>query len=128
MNDMPRVAGRRLGIHIRVALCAVFMFSKAAVGMTDNLDDDVQCIVVGARLSNSADPNQRLAGQMFLVYFLGRIDGRWPNADLERLLNQEANKESLTETNGIAKKCGARFSARGAYLERIGKSLLRAAK
>jgi hypothetical protein len=96
--------------------------------MAPDLKEDVRCIVVGARLSNSADPNQRAAGQMFLVYFLGRIDGRWPGADLEKLLKRETNSDILLETDAIAMKCGTQFSARGAYLDRIGKSLMRAVK
>ena len=109
-------------------MSVVFLSTAAAMGAASSLNDDVQCILVGARLSSSGDTSQQLAGRMFLVYFLGHVDGRWPGADLERLLNSETRKNNSSELDAIAKKCGARFSARGEYLVRIGKSLEQTAK
>lgn len=83
---------------------------------------DVQCMVVGARLSESADQRQRMSGEMLLSYFLGRIDGRSPSADLEVLMKR-VGKISESDFRRAAKRCGAEFSARGAQIARIGKSL-----
>ena len=83
---------------------------------------DVQCMVVGARLSESADQRQRMSGEMLLTYFLGRIDGRSPSADLEALMKR-VGKMSESDFGRAAKRCGTEFSARGAEIVRIGKSL-----
>jgi hypothetical protein len=81
--------------------------------------EDVQCVVVGARLSGS----QRQAGTMLLIYFLGRIDGRSPHADLEALVEQEAKKMTASDFSHWTSRCGAEFSARGEQITKIGKSL-----
>ena len=83
---------------------------------------DVQCMVVGARLSESADRRQRMSGEMLLTYFLGRIDGRSPNADLEALMKR-VGKMSEPDFRRAATRCGTEFSARGAQIVQIGKSL-----
>lgn len=85
---------------------------------------DVQCMVVGARLLESADQRQRMSGEMLLTYYLGRIDGRSPNVDLEALMKR-VGKMSESDFRRAATRCGAEFSARGAQIVRIGKSLSR---
>ena len=81
--------------------------------------ENVQCVVVGARLSGS----QRQAGAMLLIYFLGRIDGRSPHADLEALVEQEAKKMTASDFSNWTGRCVAEFSARGEQITKIGKSL-----
>lgn len=80
-------------------------------------------MVVGARLSASSDPQQRVPGQMILMYYLGRIDGRSPNTDLETLIKTETQKMTTSDLNNAASRCGKEFSARGEAIVRIGKSL-----
>ena len=60
---------------------------------------------------------------MLAIYFLGRIDGRSPNADLEALLKKTAKKMTAAELRSAASRCGAEFSRRGAEITRIGKTL-----
>lgn len=84
---------------------------------------DVQCILVGARLSDSSDQRQRLSGEMLLTYFLGRVDGRSPGVDLESFLTREAQKMTTSDFAKAARRCGMEFSARGAEIVRIGKTL-----
>ena len=84
---------------------------------------DAQCMVIGARLSASADPQQKIPGQMILMYYLGRIDGRSPHADLKTLLTNETQKMTGSELKNTAARCGKEFSARGEDIVRIGKTL-----
>jgi hypothetical protein len=86
---------------------------------SDKTIEDVQCVVVGARLSGS----QPQAGAMLLIYYLGRIDGRSPDADLEALVGQEAKKMTASDFSSWTRRCGAEFSARGEQITKIGKSL-----
>lgn len=60
---------------------------------------------------------------MLAIYFLGRIDGRSPNADLQELLKREAKKMTASEFSGAAGRCGMEFSRRGAEIARVGKTL-----
>jgi hypothetical protein len=84
---------------------------------------DVQCIVVGARLSESADQTQSQSGEMILTYYLGRIDGRSPNVDLQELIERAARSMTTSDYARAARRCGTEFSARGAAIVRIGKAL-----
>lgn len=109
-------------------LACVFTASGRAGAANERTVADVQCIVVGARLSESADQKQRLSGEMLLTYFLGRIDGRSPNADLETMIGREAQKMTPSDFAKAARRCGAEFSARGVEFVRIGKALERLGK
>ena len=84
---------------------------------------DILCLVVGTRLAASSDQRQKLAGTMLAIYFLGRIDGRSPNADLQELLKRDAKKMTASELRGAASRCGTEFSRRGAEITRVGKTL-----
>lgn len=52
-------------------LVCVFTASGRACAANGRTIADVQCIVVGARLSESADQKQRLSGKILLTYFFG---------------------------------------------------------
>jgi hypothetical protein len=123
--------GSRAGASITVlrhwALPAVAFCMLATVARADPATPqtiaDAQCMVVGAHLSASSDPQERVPGQMILMYYLGRIDGRSPNADLESLIKTETRKMTSSDLQSAASRCGKQFSARGEEIVRIGKSL-----
>lgn len=104
-------------------LPCVFTASDRAAAANERTIADVQCIVVGARLSESADQKQRLSGEMLLTYFLGRVDGRSPNVDLETMIGREAQKMTTSDFAKAARRCGTEFAARGIEFVRIGKAL-----
>lgn len=110
-----------------VAICMLATVAGADPANTQTIAD-AQCMVVGARLSASSDPQQRVPGQMILMYYLGRIDGRSPNADLESLIKTETQKMTTSDLQSAASRCGKQFSARGEEIVRIGKSLDNPAK
>lgn len=104
--------------------CILVAAARADVSSAQTIAD-VQCIVVGARLTASSDRKQKQPSQMLLSYFLGRVDGRSPNVDLEALIEQEARRMTPSEFRSAAHRCGTESSARGAQIVRIGKSLAR---
>jgi len=120
-------ASADLTVLRRIALPTVALCMLSAVARADTANTrtvaDAQCLVVGARLSASSDPQQRVPGQMILMYYLGRIDGRSPNTDLEALIKTETQKMTASELQSAAGRCGKEFSARGEEIVRIGKSL-----
>lgn len=89
---------------------------------------DVQCLVVGATLADSSDQRKKLIGTMLAIYYLGRIDGRSPKADLEALMRLEASKMTQVDFRNAARRCGSELSARGAEITRIGRRLERPVK
>jgi len=84
---------------------------------------DAQCMVIGARLSASSDPQEKVPGQMILMYYLGRIDGRSPRVDLKSLLQNETHSMKEADLKSAAARCGKEFAARGEDIIRIGNTL-----
>src|SRR6478609_7298865 len=73
---------------------------------------DVQCLIVGARLSESSDPGQKLSGGMLMTYFLGRIDGRAPGANIESLIVETLATMTASDLVEASHRCRAEFSER----------------
>lgn len=86
---------------------------------------DIQCVIVGARLSESSDGSRRLSAGMLMIYYLGRIDGRFPNSNVGRLIEDEVTKMTSSEFQDATRRCSAQFSAKGTEVEEIGNSLAR---
>jgi hypothetical protein len=105
-----------------IAFCASVTSAKASTA-GDQTIADVQCVVIGARLSSSSDQRQQASGVTLLVYFLGRVQGRSPNIDLEALIKREAKKMTASDLSDAARRCGTELSAQGAEITKIGKSL-----
>jgi hypothetical protein len=95
---------------------------------TTQTNADAQCMVVGAQLSASSDPQEKVPGQMILMYYLGRIDGRSPNTDLRTLIKDETKSMTASDFKKAATRCGKEFSTRGEEIVQIGKSLGKPAK
>lgn len=125
-------ADARFTVLRRCALPAIASCMLATVARADSATTqttaDAECMVVGAQLSASSDPQQKVPGQMILMYYLGRIDGRSPNTDLRSLLKNETQKMSTSKLQSAASRCGKEFSARGEAIVQIGKSLAKPAK
>lgn len=108
-------------------LCIIPTAVRADTAETETVAD-AQCMIVGAQLSASKDPQQRVPGQMILMYYLGRIDGRSPKADLRTLIKTQTQKMTESDFKDAAGRCGKEFSARGDAVVEIGKSLGKPAK
>lgn len=111
----------------RCALAVGALSLLAPIARADSPDTqttaDAQCMVVGARLSASPDPQEKGPGQMILMYYLGRIDGRSPKVDLKALLKNETQSMKEPDLKSAAARCGKEFAARGEDIVRISKSL-----
>jgi hypothetical protein len=86
---------------------------------------DVSCLVVGMRMIQMTAPQQRAAGMMIAVYYLGRLDGEGQETGLERLIETEAKKMTEPEFRANAVRCGKAFSLRGQEMQKIGADLTR---
>ena len=104
------------------ALCIIPTAVRADAANTKTVAD-AQCMIVGAQLSASKDPQQRVPGQMILMYYLGRIDGRSPHTDLKTLIKNQTQVMTASDFKSAASRCGKEFSARGDAVVEIGRSL-----
>lgn len=108
---------------------AILMFARIPVVRANpaliETKADIQCLIVGARLAASSSPEEKLSGGMLMTYFLGRIDGRTPHANIENLIAKELGVMSSADLAGAVRRCGAEFSKRGVEFTRIGNALAR---
>ena len=109
-----------------LALALVLLMSVQAVG--DETVADVQCVIVGARLSELGDPNQRLTAGMLMIYYLGRLDGRVPSFEIESLVDKEIDKMTPGIFAHETRRCSDEFSAKGIEVTRIGHEISRREK
>jgi len=87
---------------------------------------DARCVVIGARMFASSNQSQSVLGEKLVLYFVGRIRGRSPEAGMETLIEREGvgvKKMSESDIDSAAKKCIAELSAAGAEISKIGKKL-----
>lgn len=86
---------------------------------------DVRCVIIGAQLASSPDAGQRSTAGLLLSYYVGRLDGRAPGLNLERLIAEELGKLTPVDLQVERRRCGDALSAKGKEIARIGDSLSR---
>lgn len=89
---------------------------------------DVRCVVVGLRMAQMTVPQQRAAGMMLAVYYLGRLDGRAADAEVEELIKKEAGKMTTAEFRSNAVRCGKALTLKGQEIQKVGADLFRKAQ
>jgi len=85
--------------------------------------DDAQCVVVGLRMVEMTGPQQRAAGMMLAVYYLGRLDSRAPDAEVEGLIEKAAREMTEAEFRSNAVLCGKALTLKGQEIQKIGADL-----
>jgi hypothetical protein len=84
---------------------------------------DVRCLVAVSSLAGSEDAAAKYAAVVGAQYFLGRIDGRRPDFDLEAAIKAEASQMTDAEIRTLLVSCGGLIKSRGEALEAIGKAI-----
>lgn len=84
---------------------------------------DARCVVVGLRMAEMNEPQQRAAGTMLALYYLGRLDVRSPDSQLEKLVETEAEKMTQAEFRANAVRCGKALTLKGQEIQKIGADL-----
>ena len=93
--------------------------------MADPITDDLRCyIVVSSQLMASENPTEKMAAFMAQGYWLGRIDGRAPDLDLEeRLIAEFPNTTKSEFFRAEAARCGQEMVVRGKAVSAIGENI-----
>ena len=61
---------------------------------------------------------------MLSLYYIGRLDGRAPNFDLEGAMVEQMLKMTPADYASEAQRCGKRLQAKGQQITTIGKHLV----
>jgi hypothetical protein len=110
---------------VAMIVCAALAFlpREEAHAADGQKDADVRCVAVGLRMIEMTAPEQRTAGMMLAVYYLGRLDGKASDLDVERLVKAEAAKMTSADFRADAVRCGQEMQQKGSEIQRIGSSL-----
>lgn len=84
---------------------------------------DIRCVVVAIRMMSISYAQDRSAGMMAALYYLGRLDGHAPTADLARLLDDESRKMTLAEFRANAGRCGSAMKLKARQIDKIAAGL-----
>jgi hypothetical protein len=109
-----------------IAIAGIFVgLWQTAVAADRQAVADVRCVVVGLRMIEMTAPQQRAAGMMIALYYLGRLDGEGQETALEPLIETEAKKMTEPEFRANAVRCGKAFTLKGQEMQKIGADLTR---
>jgi hypothetical protein len=84
---------------------------------------DVRCFIAAVSLLQSPNNLNRAAAASTALYYLGRLDGRQPGVDLERIISDESQKLKPEELRSESERCGRELSARAQVISAMGGKL-----
>ena len=108
-----------------IAACA--LPARACAADPETLAD-VRCVLVALHTAALNVPAERVAGAMAAIYYLGRLDGHAPRADVEKLIEREARNMTSVEIRVESARCGGVLVRKGHELQKIGAALSRGAQ
>jgi hypothetical protein len=106
---------------ILAALCGALAAAPALA--QDATKSDMRCLLALSAAADVADGQMKPAMMAGVVYYLGRLDGRTPDLDLEAKAAAELKAMSIQDLSDETVRCGAALIARGKALEGIGERL-----
>jgi len=99
---------------------ALGWFAPAAVAADDPTTTDVRCIVVAGSLAQSTDPDLQKLGNVSLLYFWGRLQGRGATTGVDAKVAEAATKMTADDIKTQAQTCAAMVGAAGQALQDLG--------
>jgi hypothetical protein len=106
-----------------VLLASAWLCVSGAAFAQDSptLNANTRCAIVGlAAAGTGATDEQRQAGSMLSLFYIGRIQGEAPNIDLEQLIRRYANQMSTAEVEAERIRCSTEFRELGEALIEMG--------
>ena len=112
---------------------SALLFLAAAFPIAARADDaateeatvkDVRCLLTSMYTSQLNDAKFRAAGMVSALYWMGKIDGRAPDLDLEASLLKEIKALKPDELREEAMRCGTEMRERSAKMKKIGEDLI----
>ena len=108
----------------RVYLFAVYALLGTSVSaMADANLDDVRCLMVYMQMGATDDPRMQTGGLIGTLYFMGKLDGRAPDLDVESLILAELPKMKEESFRIEAQRCAKELQARGDKETAMGQDL-----
>ena len=83
----------------------------------------MRCLIIAAAANQSSDANIAQAAKLASVYWMGRVNGATPNANLTAQLSALAGSMAGTDLQGEARRCGEEMQRRGAQMQAAGQAM-----
>ena len=111
-------------IHCWALVLMALMHVGRAHGESPPLTGDVRCFVAAMSLLQATPNNEvRNAAVSSALYYLGRLEGRDPNLDLEKIVAEESQRMTPSDIRSELERCGKALSARGSMITKIGQKM-----
>jgi hypothetical protein len=109
-----------------ILAAALVLVAPAASRAASEVDiADVRCVAVAFRISELPAPVQKSSGLLMAVYYLGRLDGRAPERDIEDLIFEQITKMTNEDYRAEAVRCGNTLTEKGRKITQMGENLSR---
>jgi len=105
-------------------LLATSPLPEAAPAPVDTASD-VRCLIVYMQISSSTDPKLQTAGLIGTMYWLGRLDGRAPDMDLESQIISELKTMVGERFRAEARRCGEILVVKGKATVDMGHDMIK---
>jgi hypothetical protein len=114
-----------LRVSVRSYVMVLAFCSAPGLALAPDSSDDIRCLIAAVSLIQSPNNIVRAAGASSALYFLGRLDGRDPGLDLEKIILAEAKKMDSATLRSESERCGRSISTRGRMISEMGQALQR---
>lgn len=84
---------------------------------------DIRCVIVGATLSGSDDPQLKQLGELSVLYFWGRLQAREAMANIEARVLEEQSRMSAADVTREARTCEAMVTGAGEEIQDLAKTI-----
>ena len=84
---------------------------------------DIRCVAVGIRSAELPDSHQKSTGTLLVLYYIGRLDGRNPTLDIEKLVTDQIARMNDADYSAESLRCSRDLTAKGVQITRLGDDL-----
>jgi hypothetical protein len=97
--------------------------AAAPATLSAEQEGSVRCLVLSAQISSSQDKTEAQAGLYSTLYWMGRVNGGLPGADLQSTIVRLLPAMTAEQMKSDGPRCGAEMKARGEEMQHIGAAL-----
>ncbi|MEJ0008515.1 MAG: hypothetical protein WDM77_19670 [Steroidobacteraceae bacterium] len=114
-----------MGKNLRLGLlwATLTVLPLPVLAQTADSIGDIRCVAVGIRSAVMPDSHQKSNGTLLVLYYLGRLGGREPTLDIEKLLTDQIKKMTEADYASEATRCQKDLTTTGAQITRLGEDL-----
>lgn len=106
-----------------LGLCAAAAMMSGTAARADETSEDVRCLVIFMQMSNAQAQAAQTGGLIGAFYYMGKLDARSRDLDLEKLILTEVGNMSENSFKQDAARCGNDMTKRGQAAADLGKAL-----